>query len=371
MDKIESIASCSNIYEETRQYIRRHCYIESDEFVDVLALYVFLNRCWDLFDTLPYIWLRGNPSCGKTVLLEVLASLIPVSQKVSEITTAALRRILEESHPCLIIDEAEYLNNADMRRILRAGYRRGGVYVKAGKDETTVRYDCYSPKIIADNIGPKEQGLGTRCIVYSMEKSPEVLLRFVPSKTQESDFLSDGISEFVLSKRPAISELLNKLTSTNLSQGSSRFDDLWLPLFILAYVIDASFEGSFVSPRVKSFAKNYVEKAEARNRLANMAAMFAFYLTEYFKKATAKDEYYRLDELYEDIKQQGYDFSRWSFSRVRRYMTELDIVSDSWRMRVYDGVGSKRKVQRMCVRFDKNKIIQLASQAAEPEAKDA
>lgn len=371
MDTIESIASCNNIFEKTRQYIRRHCYIESDEFVDVLALYVFLNRCWNLFDTLPYIWLRGDPACGKTVLLEVLASLIPGSEKVSEVTPAALRRLLNETHPCLVIDEAEYLNNSDMRRILRAGYRRGGVYVKAGKDETTVTYDCYSPKIIADNFGPKEPGLETRCLVYSMKRSPEVLLRFALDKKQVSAPLSNGISEFVISKRPAIRELLKKLTSTNLSQGSSRFDDLWLPLFILAHIIDYSFEGSSVSLRVKSFAKNYVEKAEARNRLANMAAMFAFYLTEYFKKTAAINEYYRLDELYEDVKVQGYDFSRWSFTRVRRYLTELDIVADSWRMRVYDGVGSKRKVQRMCVRFDKARITNLAGQAAEPEATNA
>jgi|GEM_PF-4535747 len=370
MLQVEGNAS-SNIFEKTRQYIRRHCYIESDEFLDVLALYVFLNRCWQLFDTLPYIWLKGDPSCGKTVLLEVLASLIPGSIKVSEVTPAALRRLLDATHPCFIIDEAEYLKNADMRRILRAGYRRGGVYIMAGKNETTIAFDCYSPKIIADNIGPKEPGLETRCLVYSMKKSPNALMRFIHNNTQESNSLNEGISEFVFSKRLAISELLNKMTSTNLSQGTSRYDDLWLPLFILAYVIDSSFEGSSVSERVKAFAKNYVKKAEARSRLANMATMFAFYLIEYFKKATAKDEYYRLDELYEDVKKQGYDFSRWSLNRVRRYMTELDIVADCWRMRVYDGVGSKNRVQRMCVRFDKNKINQLASQAAEPEEKDA
>ena len=72
------------------------------------------------------------PQCGKTRLLEILELVVFNSRRASNISEAALFRVIEKFKPTLMLDEAETLKGKSeraeyLRQILNAGNRQGAV----------------------------------------------------------------------------------------------------------------------------------------------------------------------------------------------------------------------------------------------------
>jgi hypothetical protein len=69
--------------------------------------------------------------CGKTTLLTVLSELVNRPVVAANISSPALFRVIEETRPTLLIDEADTLlqGNDELRGILNSGYTRKTAYV--------------------------------------------------------------------------------------------------------------------------------------------------------------------------------------------------------------------------------------------------
>ena len=79
-------------------------------------------------------------ACGKTTLLTLLTALCPRAIAASGFSVAALFRVIETSHPTLLIDELDSFLSGDeaLRGLLNSGHSRGGArfvrVVKTGGD---------------------------------------------------------------------------------------------------------------------------------------------------------------------------------------------------------------------------------------------
>ena len=99
---------------------------------ETLALWTLHTYAFDLRDITAYIGLESpEKRCGKTTLLTVLSELVHRPLVAANISPSAFFRVIEETRPTLLIDEADTLlkGNDELRGILNAGYSRKSAYV--------------------------------------------------------------------------------------------------------------------------------------------------------------------------------------------------------------------------------------------------
>jgi len=91
--------------------------------------------------------------CGKTTTLSLLARLVPRPLLSSNISPAALFRIVEKYCPTLLVDEADSFlrDKEELRGILNSGHTRDAAYVvrTVGDDNDPCRFSTWAPKAVA------------------------------------------------------------------------------------------------------------------------------------------------------------------------------------------------------------------------------
>jgi len=98
---------------------------------DLLALWIAHTYATDQLDVTPRLLITSpEPTCGKTLALDFTARLVARPVSTSSMTPAVVFRVIEASHPCLLVDEADGLGKAEgqeeLRAIFNSGYKRGG-----------------------------------------------------------------------------------------------------------------------------------------------------------------------------------------------------------------------------------------------------
>jgi putative DNA primase/helicase len=216
---------------------------------EALALWTLHTFAFYLRDVTTYVGIESpEKRCGKTTLLTVLSEMVNRPVVASNISPPAFFRVIEESQPTLLIDEADTFlrGNEELRGILNAGYTRKTAYVVRvtqaggradGAGTRLARFSCWCPKLMAA-IGRLPETLADRCIVIRMQRkrADEPCER---SKAVEGGELKRRCARFVLDHeteiagaRPAIPPGLN-----------DRAGDVWEPLLGLADVAGGRWPG--------------------------------------------------------------------------------------------------------------------------------
>ena len=110
--------------------------------------------------------------CGKTTLLDVLYRLVLRPLLASNVTPAAVFRVIEKYKPCLLIDEADtFLGvNDELRGILNSGHRKGGSVLRVTGDDLEPRqFATFAPCGIA-LIGTLPPTLADRSIPVELNR---------------------------------------------------------------------------------------------------------------------------------------------------------------------------------------------------------
>jgi hypothetical protein len=184
-------------------------------------------------------------------LLTVLSELVNRPVVAANISSPAFFRVIEETQPTLLIDEADTFlqGNDELRGILNSGYTRKTAYVvrvshrgtemdeidddrARGTTRPTLsrlaRFSCWCPKVMAA-IGRLPETLADRCVVIRMQRklSAEECERLRKLDATELRrkcvrFVRDHEGA-IESARPNIPEDLN-----------DRAGDIWEPLLALA-----------------------------------------------------------------------------------------------------------------------------------------
>lgn len=99
---------------------------------ETLALWTLHTYAFHLRDVSTYIGVESpEKRCGKTTLLGVLSELVSRPIVAANISSPAFFRVIEETQPTLLIDEADTFlrGNDELRGILNSGYTRKTAYV--------------------------------------------------------------------------------------------------------------------------------------------------------------------------------------------------------------------------------------------------
>jgi hypothetical protein len=184
------------LLDEISATIRAHV-ILSDHAATALALWVVHTYVFDCRDAVAYVSIESpEKRCGKTTLLSVLAGLACRALVASNISVSALFRVIDESGPTLLIDEADTFlgRNSAMRGILNCGntwrtayvlrlaprHKRGpkakaepapegGPAADGTAESGLMRYSCWCPKVIA-MIGRVPDTIADRSVLVRLER---------------------------------------------------------------------------------------------------------------------------------------------------------------------------------------------------------
>jgi hypothetical protein len=163
--------------------LKQYAELAPCEYVTI-SLWALHTHVFRLFMVTPRLALRSPVAgCGKTVLMDILVRLTARGAKFDAITTSAIYHLIDETHPTLLIDEADNLGlalqpNGKLRAVLNAGHRYGGT-VALREDGETRQLDVFAPVALAlpDSMGGLPRTLNSRCITINMKRSQRELNR--------------------------------------------------------------------------------------------------------------------------------------------------------------------------------------------------
>lgn len=204
---------------------------------DALTLWAAHAHAFEAFIHTPRLNLCSpEKGCGKTLVLDLLASLVPRPLRTESITPAVLFRLVELHKPVLLLDEIDtYLHEADeLRGLLNAGHKRGAKAYRCEGDQNQVRaFAAFAPAVLA-GIGTLPGTLHDRSLVVRLvrAKPGEVSARFDSRRTLVEHELCRKLARWAGDHRGQLEQL-----DPALPDGAfNRLADNWRPLFAVAHV---------------------------------------------------------------------------------------------------------------------------------------
>ncbi len=208
-----------------------------------LALWVVLTYTYSAWGSVPYLYVGGPASSGKSTAFRVLSRLVFRPLESSNMTAPCLFRTLHECGGVLLLDEAERLRDGtpeagELRSILLSGYKVGSPAIrleKIGDGFKRTAFQCFGPKALA-SIASLPEALASRCIRVGMFRaaadSPKPRRR-LDERPELWAELRDGLHALALEHGPTWLALANRADCCPPSLNGRDFE-LWQPLFGLA-----------------------------------------------------------------------------------------------------------------------------------------
>ncbi|MBL0338854.1 MAG: DUF3631 domain-containing protein [Rhodospirillaceae bacterium] len=201
-----------------------------------LALWVVFTWCIDRMHTSPILAICSpEKQCGKTTLLSILGKLVFRFVPTSNISSAAVYRLIEDYQPTLIIDEADTFikENIELRNILNAGHTRPMAFVirSVGEEHEPRPFSTWGAKAIA-LIGKLPDTLHDRSIVIELRRKlkEEKTEKIRYADPQIFNDLRSQLKRFVLDAGNQLTLIRPKLPEDI----SDRAADNWEPLLAIA-----------------------------------------------------------------------------------------------------------------------------------------
>jgi hypothetical protein len=174
--------------------IRNHVVL-SDHARDACAIWVVHTYLADRFLISPRLGVRSPMrGCGKTTLLDVLDRLVARPLPTTNVTAAAIFRVIEAHRPTLLVDEADTFlrDNDELRGVLNSGHRKGGAVLRTvGDDHEPRSFATYAPCVIA-LIGALPDTLHDRAVTVDLKRRlpSEKVEPFRPDRAGHLDVLA-------------------------------------------------------------------------------------------------------------------------------------------------------------------------------------
>lgn len=144
----------------------------------VLALWVLGSYAFDAFRIWPKLTITSpEKRCGKSTLLTgLLAPMVHRGLVASNISPAAIFRVIDAWRPTLLIDEADtFLNGADeLRGVINSGHTKSGAFVvrTVGDDHEPKRFSTWAPMAIAMIKSPPGTILDRSIVIQLRRRLP-------------------------------------------------------------------------------------------------------------------------------------------------------------------------------------------------------
>jgi hypothetical protein len=208
-----------------------------DGAADVLALWCAHVHAFNAFLCSPRLNISSpERGCGKTTLRDVVAGLVPRPLPTENLSVAVLFRLVETHTPTILADEydAWLRDKEELRGLLNAGHRRGGIVYRCEGDNHEVRgFQVFAPAVLC-GIGALPGTLHDRSIVIRLERAKpgELSERFDSRRVDREAGLCRKLARWCADN----SDRLESSDPALPSGAFNRLADNWRPLFVVAEI---------------------------------------------------------------------------------------------------------------------------------------
>ena len=155
-----------------REYV-----IMPEQVAEAAALWVVHTHAYELWQVTPRLAISApTMGSGKSVMLDVLSTMVPRALEAANLSTAVTFRAIDKFRPTLMIDEVDTFlrDNDELRGVLNSGHRRGGHAFRCEGDNNEVKaFSTFAP-IATAGIGKLPGTLADRSIHAELQrKRPE------------------------------------------------------------------------------------------------------------------------------------------------------------------------------------------------------
>jgi len=237
-----------SIAEEIRTYLKRFCVLPSEECYDAAVLWVMHTYCAEELYTTPRLAaLSPEYECGKSRLLELLASISYASLPMLNAHAAPVFRSLGAGMRTIFIDEADMVwkkagkddGQGDLQALMNGGYRRGLCKVsRCVPPKYEVRqFDVFSPVCLAGVGDCIPESVLTRSIIFRMRRKlpTEQLEAYKPrAEEKRQEELRGSLEEWAGLMAATVGDNTPDMPASI----SDRQAEIWEPLFSVAQAIN-------------------------------------------------------------------------------------------------------------------------------------
>ena len=232
-DPVEPAGLLSEISETVRRFI-----VCSNETADAVALWAAMTWFIDVIQVAPLAVITApEKRCGKSLLLFLLGRLSCRPLTASNISPAALFRVIDTWQPTLLVDEVDSFmrENEELRGLLNCGHTRDSAYTVriVGEAMVPTRFNVWGAKALA-GIGHLADTLMDRAITLELRRKlgHETVERLRHSEPELFETLAAKLARFADDYREAV-----RVARPNLPLSlNDRAQDNWEPLLAIAQV---------------------------------------------------------------------------------------------------------------------------------------
>ena len=168
-DPVNGAILLDEIYETIKRFI-----VCSKETAQAVALWIVFTWFIDVVQISPIAIITApEKRCGKSQLLIVISRLVRRPLVASNISPAAIFRVVEGHNPTLLIDEADTFlrDNEEARGILNSGHTRQAAYVirTVGDNHEPQKFSTWSAKVIS-GIGSQADTIMDRAVILELRR---------------------------------------------------------------------------------------------------------------------------------------------------------------------------------------------------------
>ncbi len=277
------------IYLNIREYVRTYIYFTNTLYLDFITLWVIGTYLFMIFRYYPYIWLHAEKSSGKTLMMEVLSSIVFNGELLTSPTEAVIFRDVANNQITMLIDEVEQFKKQNKEcfgsliSILNVGFNKSGRVKRVERNSegewVTKPYNAYSPKMLA-GINEIDDVLRDRTIPILLlrKKDTEIVKRYKETENllKQQISIRDDLYTFSLIHAKEIAERYNNNFENELNEMShltNREHDIWEPIFIIAKTVDKYLNNSNLTKNMEDLSKIVVKEKQSDNVDSNETYM--------------------------------------------------------------------------------------------------
>lgn len=168
------------LFSDLHALIEKHVVLQPEQAVAVTA-WIFYSYVAETMKVAPLLlFTSATRRCGKSTLMELGAGLVSRPLPVANISGASIYRVIEVSHPTLLIDEADTFlrNSEEVAGILNSGHTKKMAFVvRVEKDADGVltprKFSTFCPKVLGMIGLPKSAALLDRCVMIMLERATQ------------------------------------------------------------------------------------------------------------------------------------------------------------------------------------------------------
>lgn len=233
------IIDADKLLNNIETYISEHAILPEGASV-ALTLWCLASFNINSFRIFPKLTITSpEKRCGKSTVLDLIEAFCHKSLMTSNISPAAIYRLIDVEQPTLIIDEADTFiagGNSDMVGIINSGHamRRAVVYRCVGDGSVPTPFSTWTPMVLA-SIRQLQSTIMDRSIVIVLRRKTKKesckiidVDLFGQAKCERAQLLKWSIGNANAIKQ-------NPIKPPDL--GNDRAVDNWLPMFTIAKLV--------------------------------------------------------------------------------------------------------------------------------------